>query len=50
MTEYNIWDEDQEYPAVIVKSEHEMYLINGDSVFKAVQEDENMDDILLQVF
>lgn len=45
-----IWDEDYEYPAAIVKSEHEMYLIKGDSVFKAVQEVEYMDDTLLQAF
>ncbi len=45
-----IWDEDHEYPAAIVKSEHEMYLIKGDSVFRAVQEAEYMDDILLQAF
>ncbi|MBO5166867.1 MAG: hypothetical protein J6B90_09765 [Lachnospiraceae bacterium] len=45
-----IWDEDHEYPAAIVKSEHEMFLVRGNGVFRAVQEEEYLDDILLQAF
>ena len=43
-----LWDEDNEYPAAIVKSEHEMILIKGNTLFRAVQEEEYLDDALLQ--
>lgn len=43
-----LWDEDNEYPAAIVKSEHEMFLIQGNTLFRAVQEEEYFDDALLQ--
>ena len=45
-----IWDEDHEYPAAILKSEHEMFIIKEDIVFKAVQEETYLDDTLLQAF
>lgn len=35
-----IWDEDNEYPAAVVSSEHEIFLIKGNTVFRAVQEEE----------
>lgn len=41
------WDADHEYPAMIVKSEHEMYLIKGNTVYKAVQEEAYLSDTLL---
>lgn len=43
-----IWDEDQDYPAAIVASEHEMFLVQGNTLFRAVQEEEYLDDALLQ--
>ncbi len=43
-----IWDEDSDYPAAIVASEHEMFLIQGNTMFRAVQEEEYLDDGILQ--
>lgn len=43
-----IWDEDHEYPAAIVKSEHEIFLIKGNSIYRAVQEETYLSDTLLQ--
>lgn len=43
-----IWDEDHAYPAAIVASEHEMFLVQGNTLFRAVQEEEYLDDALLQ--
>lgn len=42
-----IWDEDNTYTAAIVKSEHEMFLIKENTVFRAVQEVEYLDETLL---
>lgn len=43
-----IWDEDHDYPAAIVASEHEMFLVQGNTLFRAVQEEEYLDDAVLQ--
>lgn len=43
-----VWDEDHEYPAAIVKSEHEMFLIRDNMIFRAVQEENYLDDVLLR--
>lgn len=43
-----IWDEDNEYPAAIVASEHEIFLIRGNTLFRAVQEEEYLEDCILQ--
>ena len=43
-----IWGEDNKYPAAVVASEHEMFLIQGNTVFRAVQEEEYFNESLLQ--
>lgn len=43
-----IWDENQDYSAAIVASEHEMFLVQGNTLFRAVQEEEYLDDAILQ--
>lgn len=43
-----LYDEKEQYPAAIIKSEHEMFLIRGNTVYKAVQEETYLDDALLQ--
>lgn len=43
-----IWDEDNTYPAAIVVSEHQMFLLKENTVFRAVQEEEYLDETLLQ--
>ncbi|MDE6433992.1 MAG: hypothetical protein K2L07_07150 [Lachnospiraceae bacterium] len=43
-----IWDEDSDYPAAIVASEHEIFLIQGNTMFRAVQEEEYLDEAALQ--
>ena len=42
-----IWDEDNEYPAAVVVSEHEMYLVRGNTMFRAVQESEYIEEAAL---
>lgn len=43
-----IWDEDNIYTAEIGINEHEMLLIKENTVFRAVQEVEYLDETLLQ--
>ncbi|MDE6517293.1 MAG: hypothetical protein K2L18_05540 [Acetatifactor sp.] len=43
-----IWDEDNDYPTAIVASEHEMFLIQENTMFRAVQEEEYLAGAALQ--
>lgn len=43
-----VLDSDHEYPAAILKSEHEIFFICGNTVYRAIQEQTYLDEIFLQ--
>lgn len=43
-----VLDSDHEYPVIIVKSEHEIFLVTGNTVYRATQEGTYLNETLLQ--